>query len=241
MSYTVIAAATAMLISLLIGSGAHQDTPMTHQERTVVGIDHIIVAISDLQDGIRQVEEMTGVRPVYGGRHPGAGTQNALIALGPRSYLEILAPQTDVVLSETLAWLLDLHDLTPMGFAVSTTDMEGTVASLQGGGYATSVPTPGSRSRPDGVTLMWTSMDITDPAIVGAPFFIQWDASSPHPATTSPSGCVLQSLTIVSPEHAPLGRLFNLLGLTVAVAGGTDSEAAYEAAIECPNGTVLLK
>lgn len=43
------------------------------------------------------------MRPVYGGRHPGAGTQNALLSLGPRSYMEILAPHTDVELPEEVA------------------------------------------------------------------------------------------------------------------------------------------
>ncbi len=240
MSFRAIAPATVMSIGLLIGSWVAQDRPTTHQT-PVVEIDHIIVAISDLERGTRQLEEMTGVRPVYGGRHPGAGTQNALLALGPRLYLEILAPQSDVELPETLEWLLALDDPTPMGFAVSTTDMAGTVAWLQQNGYVTSNPTPGSRARPDGATLVWTSMDITDPLILGAPFFIQWDANLPHPATTSPGGCALRSLTAISPQQSALEGLFSALGLEVVVKDGTGPEAAYEIALECPKGTVVLK
>ena len=84
-------------------------------------------------------------------------------------------------------------------------------------------------------------MDITDPAISGAPFFIQWDASSAHPATTSPQGCTLRSLTVVTPEQAALDRLFDALELDVVVAGGTAPEATYEIALDCPRGTVMLR
>ncbi len=241
MSYAATTGSTALLISLLIGSGAAQSSSPLRQTSGVVEIDHIIVAISNLQEGTRKAEEMTGVRPIYGGRHPGAGTENALMALGLRVYLEILAPQPDVELPETLAWLLDLNELTPMGFAVSTTDVAATVAWLQNNGYVASVPTSGSRSRPDGATLQWTSLDITEPELAGAPFFIRWDASSPHPATTSPEGCVLRSLTVVSPERDALGRLFNVLGLEIVVEGGPGPEAAYEVALHCPKGPVVLK
>lgn len=240
MSHTATASAT-LLVSLLIGACASQGDSPPDNAQQVMQVDHFIVAVSDLQEGMRKIEELTGVRPVVGGKHPGAGTQNALIALGERQYLEILAPQTDVELPESLNWLLELTELTPTGFAVSTTDMAGTVQQLQDGGYTPSTPNAGSRARPDGATLRWTSMGITDPAIVGAPFFIQWDVASPHPATTSPVGCLMGSLTVASSEHDALRRLFSVLELDIAVEVGTTSDATYEAVLECPSGTVLLK
>ena len=241
MSHHLFAVSTVVLISLATDAGVAHKLTVAQGTPGALQVDHVIVAVSDLEEGTRRIEEITGVRPVYGGRHPGAGTQNALLALGPRLYMEILAPQTDVDLPKEVAWLLDLDDVTPMGFAVSTTDMPRTVEWLQGHGYVTSDPASGSRSRPDGATLMWTTMDITDPAILGAPFFIQWDASSAHPATTSPQGCALQSLTVVTPEQAALDRLFTVLELDVVVAGGAAPEATYEIALDCPKGTVILK
>ena len=241
MSRSTVVASATMLAGLLLGACTPQEDSAPQNERQMMQVDHFIVAISDLLLGMQQIEELTGVRPVVGGKHPGAGTQNALIALGERQYLEILAPQTDVELPESVTWLLELTELTPMGFAVSTSDAALAVQQLQDNGYTTSTPNAGSRARPDGATLEWTSMNITEPTAVGMPFFIEWGADSPHPATTSPQGCLLQSLKVATPEHDELSRLFEVLELDVAVEGGTTPEATYEAVIECPNGNVVLK
>jgi hypothetical protein len=241
MSYKFIAASTLVLGGLAVSSVIAQNPSVRREAQDVLSVDHIMVVVGDLEDGSRQFQEMTGVEPVFGGRHPGAGTQNALVALGPRLYLEIMAPQTDGELQESAEWLLAFDDLTPMGFAVSTTDMPGTVARLQNHGYVASDPASGSRSLPDGKTLMWTTMGITNPGIAGSPFFIQWGEASPHPATTSPRGCTLRSLTVFSPEQVALERLFSALGLDVVAEDAAGQETAYQIVLDCPKGTVLLK
>ena len=58
----------------------------------LTSLDHLILGTSDLMGGIEFVEQSTGVRATFGGVHPGRGTQNALLSLGPKCYLEILAP-----------------------------------------------------------------------------------------------------------------------------------------------------
>ncbi|MFT8243933.1 VOC family protein [Roseomonas sp. BN140053] len=55
-------------------------------------LDHLVVGCATLEQGERWAREVLGVAAAGGGAHPGWGTHNRLVGMGPELYLELIAP-----------------------------------------------------------------------------------------------------------------------------------------------------
>jgi Glyoxalase-like domain len=212
------------------------DLAMAAEPATPPHVDHILLGASDLDRAVEAVAKATGVQPVYGGKHP-SGTHNALLSLGGRTYLEVIAPQPGVKGPTRYGDFEKLAKPTPIGWAVSGGDLASLRQRLETAGFPLTPAAPGSRVTPAGTTLHWQTFGLAT-EIPQAPFFIVWSAETPHPSTTSPSGCTLKELVLAGPDAARLEKLRAALGLTVRVVQGTS--AAMTLKLQCPRGPVVF-
>jgi hypothetical protein len=160
------------------------------------------------------------------------------MSLGPRVYLEIIAPDpAQKTPPQGFDMLASLEKLTPIGWAVATDDLAALRGDLAEAGIAIGKPRPGSRALPGGGTLNWVSFGLPEAPEL-APFFITWGQGARHPSATSPGGCRLKALALASPEAAPLANIVDRLGLGVPVARArADTESLV---LVCKGGEVRI-
>jgi len=188
-----LAASSGMFMSSLLARVDLKPVPYP------LNLDHLIVGCRDLDQGIAYIEKFSGYRAELGGSHPGRGTRNALLNLGHQCYLEILAPDPA---QPQLAWHKEILLLTEpelIGFALRQKDLDKFAQLLREHGVECTGPTPGSRTRPDGQTYRWQTLVLADDRHGNLPFFIDWAADSPHPASDAPGGCLLTEFVSVPP------------------------------------------
>lgn len=208
--------------------------------RPDVWLDHFVVGIHELSEGSRAFETLTGVKPQFGGEHPTLGTHNVLASLGRRAYLEILAPRPDVEVHPLFAPAGGHRVLTPYLIALATDDIEGVHRRLAAAGFEAPAPGPGSRLTDDGERLSWSMFSLHESGPAGAPFFIQWDLDSPHPATTTPAGCTVAGFEIASPDAHQLRKLFVAIEFEVSIRKHAGDTAAMRVHLATPGGRVTL-
>lgn len=200
-------------------------------------LDHILLGCSDLDRGIAFVEEQLGVRAAFGGVHPGRGTRNALLSLGERQYLEIIAPDPQQSHAPDNYGLKELTGPGLVGWAAHPSDVSQLAARLRSANIPFDGPTPGSRKRPDGRLLQWQTLNLKDNHSGLLPFFIEWSPGTIHPSVDAPIGCKLNRFEISTPDDIELQRLSSLLSLDVRVGHAEKSE--LHARIAGPNGRVM--
>lgn len=201
-------------------------------------LDHILLGCSDLDRGIELVEEVTGVRPAIGGVHPGRGTRNALLSLGERRYLEVIAP--DPAQSEIVHYpqLPSMTDPRLIGWALHPPDIAAVAKQLRDNQVAFNGPVDGSRKRPDGRVLNWKTINLADDRHGLLPFFIEWSADSVHPSKDAPAKCTLDYFEIMSADPEELSSAFKRIGLDLPVQ--RSDKARLRALISGPKGDLPL-
>ena len=205
-----------------------------------VMLDHILLGSEDLQRGIEFVADHTGVRAAFGGVHPGRGTRNALLSLGERRYLEIIAPdpaQPDAK-NPLVSRLQPLKEPRLVGWAAHPGNLQAFSENLRAAGIKFEGPTPGSRKRPDGRLLQWQTLALADDASGLFPFFIEWAPDSVHPSAEAPKGCSITRFSAETPDPARLTTTLKLLNLDLHV--DKNNESRLLATLQTSKGTLQL-
>jgi hypothetical protein len=207
---------------------------------TATDVDHLMWGVSDLDEGIAYIEEKTGVKAVFGGQHPNRGTRNALISLGDRQYLEILAPdpaQPDVE-EGRVTELKALANPRIMTWAAGTKDIQAVEKGVLAADLESMGIQSGSRKKPDGTMLKWRNLTVGGHDNYVVPFVIEWVAGSVHPSEDSPKGCKLRELQLQHPDPDQVNSFLEAMGLKVRAVPWP--EARITAVIESPKGEFEL-
>jgi hypothetical protein len=185
-------------------------------------VDHLVYATPELNLGVERIEKLLGVRASPGGQHPGRGTRNALLALGPTSYLEIIGPDPEqpTPAQPRPFGIDDLKEPMLVTWAAKGIDLERRASQAERDGVKLGAVIAGSRRRADGVMLSWR---YTDPRTIVAggvvPFFIDW-GTTPHPASTAARGAALVALRAEHPDAIRIQTAVTRIGLDLRVQPG---------------------
>ena len=206
--------------------------------------DHLVLAAATLADGIDYVASITGAVAQPGGKHVAMGTHNALLRLGEKLYLEIIAIDPAGAKPARARWFgLDAVALQSelmeqprlIHWVARTDDIEtasrtsgidlGPVHAMSRGDYRWRITIPD-----DGAL----------PARGVVPTLIQWDVAT-HPADGLKHANVsLLELAGTHPDPTTIRAALARLGLERALRVSFDRETRLAAMLRTPNGVVTL-
>lgn len=207
----------------------------------ISAIDHLVVTAPNLAVGIEYVEQALRCKMQPGGQHPRMGTHNALLRLGDKCYLEVIAIDPEMVPPQRARWFeLDLLSSTSpprlAGWVMRTNAID-SIAQLR-------QIDAGPIEEMNRGTLEWQITIPTDGRFVCdgvAPSVIQWKGET-HPASRLPDSQI--SLSRLEAQHPDAERINTWLagaGFEGSLSIQTPSEnstIALTALLQTPNGLV---
>ena len=181
--------------------------------------DHLVIGAASLAQGVDWVEATLGVTLPPGGAHPRMATHNRLTALGPASFLEIIAVDPAAEPPPRPRWFaLDdpaeraRLEQTPrlLTWVAGTDDIAVSLARARAAGL--DLGRPAEMTRGD---LTWLISIRDDGALVEGgtlPALIQWP-QGPHPASAMADlGLRLEALELGHPDPARLEAVLQAMG-----------------------------
>jgi catechol 2,3-dioxygenase-like lactoylglutathione lyase family enzyme len=174
-------------------------------------LDHVILAVDDLDAATRDYARLLGRRPAWHGEHPSAGTENTLFKL-ENTYLELLAPKGAGPVGDLLRARIAQEGEGPVGLAFGTDDADACHAEWQKHGLHPQPPEKGlGRDVDSGAFREWRRVPLPVNETRGVVVFAIEHTSPPE---------ILPPSDPIGPEPA------TAFGLDHAVVQTTDPDAA---------------
>ena len=147
-----------------------------------LALDHVILAVPDLDHAAEALERVLGLRATRGGRHPTLGTENALVPVGG-AYLELVAVADEQAAATSAFGRSALAARTEgprfTGWVARTDDLD---AAADGGRIVAL-----SRETPDGGRITWRMAALERLGDEGVlPPLLSWDDEASAPSFADP-------------------------------------------------------
>lgn len=203
-------------------------------------LDHIVYAVPHLEEAMNWLERETGIQPIFGGYHITQGTKNALLKLGEKCYLELLAIDEGNTTITAPRWMgIDrITEPKITRWAIQSSNLQKDSKLLESHNSEMGNITGGHRKMTNGKLLTWElSMPLAEPEVEILPFLIDWQHSESHPADGLEQCCSLVALKLAHPEPERLQRVLKQLNLELKI---TKEAISITATIQTPKGLLTL-
>jgi hypothetical protein len=204
-------------------------------------IDHLVYCVPNLEAAMDEFENLTGVRPVFGGYHTTQGTKNALVGLSDQCYLELLAVDDENKKIDPPRWMgIDFISKSKMTrWALHSSDLEADSQILREYHSDLGQVTGGQRRTDEDDLLKWQlTLPGAQPEVEIVPFLIDWSKSDAHPADNLGRKCSLLGMDFFHPQPELVESVLGRLGLKVKVAEA--EVVAIRVRLKTPRGMVIL-
>ena len=162
-------------------------------------------------------------------------------------FLEIIAPDPkadpeaiDPVLRDLFYdRLLTMKALTPMRWALGTSNLERTMMFMRRALNRPSEIRAGSRKRGWGREENWRWVAVTVPESRVTPIVVEWSDESKRPQDRAPQGCSVEIIHVNSRNYKPLLNLIATMQVDINLTGADMDSMAYE--LTCPKGQITME
>ena len=123
----------------------------------ISSVDHLIIAVENLDQAISGYEKVLGVTPCWKGKHTELGTKNALFNF-ENTYLELLSPCDAGPGTEYINSLLREKGDHLAGIVLGTDNIEHTKEALKKNGHAVEISSGEATNEKDGKIRRWKNI-----------------------------------------------------------------------------------